>query len=277
MTFFNVMSFAEQGLYDVVSNLGSLSARFIFLPVEDSGYLLFTQLLSRDKKANSIENMSKCLQILEKLLKLLLLLGLVILTFGNSYSKLLLLLYGGSNLSSSIAVTLLKWHCAYVLLLALNGITECFKFAVMNQQQLDGYNKSMVFLSCLFLFAAFCLAKTFGAVGFIMANCVNMGFRIIHSICFINKYFNMYNLYLLKKITPHPIVLFILLSSFSVTSFSEVFFCCDQGIKIWIWHLITGISCFCVFIVSVYFKETSAIKFIYDQWSNRKLSSKKKS
>ena len=35
------------GIYDVISNLGSLAARFIFLPIEDSSYLFFSQTLTR--------------------------------------------------------------------------------------------------------------------------------------------------------------------------------------------------------------------------------------
>lgn len=33
MTIFNVVTFAEQGVFDVISNLGSLVARFLFLPI----------------------------------------------------------------------------------------------------------------------------------------------------------------------------------------------------------------------------------------------------
>jgi len=35
------------GVYDIVNNLGSLAARFIFQPIEESGYLFFSQLLTR--------------------------------------------------------------------------------------------------------------------------------------------------------------------------------------------------------------------------------------
>ena len=47
MTVFNVLSFADQGIYDVINNLGSLAARFIFLPLEDAAYLLFSHTLER--------------------------------------------------------------------------------------------------------------------------------------------------------------------------------------------------------------------------------------
>ena len=51
MTIFGVLSFADQGIYDVINNLGSLAARFIFLPIEDGTYLLFSQTLERGKPA----------------------------------------------------------------------------------------------------------------------------------------------------------------------------------------------------------------------------------
>lgn len=51
MTVFGVLSFADQGVYDVINNLGSLAARFVFMPIEDSAYLLFSQILERGRQA----------------------------------------------------------------------------------------------------------------------------------------------------------------------------------------------------------------------------------
>ena len=48
MTLFNVLSFAEQGVFDVVNNLGSLAARFLFRPIESSAFFYFSQLIDRD-------------------------------------------------------------------------------------------------------------------------------------------------------------------------------------------------------------------------------------
>ncbi|KFM62634.1 Protein RFT1-like protein, partial [Stegodyphus mimosarum] len=248
MTFFTILSFGEQGLYDVVNNLGSLAARFLFLPIEESGYLLFTQLINRDQPIHAQKNLTLSLSLLENLLKLMVLLGLMILTFGYSYSQLLLLLYGGPILSTGKALTLMRWHCAYVFLLAINGITECFKFAVMNHYQVNKYNKKMVMLSVIFLVAAYCFVHLFGGVGFILANCLNMGFRIIHSIFYIHKYFKMPRFWLVKNVIPHSTVTTVLCLTFVLTSISEVFLCCSYGILFWIWHLILGIGCFTLFI-----------------------------
>ena len=47
MTFFDMLSFGDQGIYDTINNLGSLAARFIFFPIEESTYLFFSQTLER--------------------------------------------------------------------------------------------------------------------------------------------------------------------------------------------------------------------------------------
>ena len=88
------------------------------------------------------------------LLKLVVLVALVILTFGYSYSFLLLDIYGGTNLTSedgktfvsftacitTVFVTghwLLRTYCMYVLFLAVNGVTEGFTFAMMSKEHID--------------------------------------------------------------------------------------------------------------------------------------------
>jgi oligosaccharide translocation protein RFT1 len=48
MTLFSVLTFSEQGVYDIVNNLGSLAARFLFRPIEESAYFYFSQMVARD-------------------------------------------------------------------------------------------------------------------------------------------------------------------------------------------------------------------------------------
>lgn len=75
--------------------------------------------------------------MLRDLLRGMSLLGLIVVTFGWGYSHLLLHCYGGARLSGSVAVQLLRAQAGYVLLLAVNGILECFTFAVMREQELN--------------------------------------------------------------------------------------------------------------------------------------------
>lgn len=58
MTLFNVLSFAEQGVFDVVNNLGSLAARFLFRPIEESAYFYFSQLIQRETEINKQNKVS---------------------------------------------------------------------------------------------------------------------------------------------------------------------------------------------------------------------------
>ena len=75
---------------------------------------------------------------------------------------------------------LLKWYSVYVLIVAINGITECFMFALMSKGEIDDYNKRMMLFSFVFLAAAIFFSNMFGSAGLIMANCLNMIIRIIH-------------------------------------------------------------------------------------------------
>jgi oligosaccharide translocation protein RFT1 len=63
MTLFSVLSFSEQGVYDIVNNLGSLAARFLFRPIEQSAYFYFSQLVHRDQsieEQNQVSSRMTC-------------------------------------------------------------------------------------------------------------------------------------------------------------------------------------------------------------------------
>lgn len=59
MTLLNVLTFAEQGVFDVVNNLGSLAARFLFRPIEESAYFYFSQLIHRDEEICKQDKVSR--------------------------------------------------------------------------------------------------------------------------------------------------------------------------------------------------------------------------
>jgi len=103
MTIFGILTFSEQGVYDVINNLGSLAARFIFMPIEETYYTYFSKVLTRGQSAEKQdeENLNEAANSLFLVLKFVSLVGTVILVFGFSYSFLLLDLYGGSILSEN--------------------------------------------------------------------------------------------------------------------------------------------------------------------------------
>ena len=194
------------GRYDVVCNLGALAARFVFKPVEENFYVFFAKVIKRDGDgdANTKENISLAAKTLATLLWFVALIGLTVLCYGQAYSRALLHLYGGTTLSDGPGPTLLRTYCVYVLMLAVNGITECFFFATAPTAYLSYFNRVMVSsslrssnvhsemcflqllhsplllqvgLSVAFLAACwyFTVFLDLGAQGFIFANCVNMG------------------------------------------------------------------------------------------------------
>ncbi|XP_066520508.1 man(5)GlcNAc(2)-PP-dolichol translocation protein RFT1 isoform X2 [Hoplias malabaricus] len=254
MTFLNVLNFGDQGVYDIVNNLGSMVARFLFLPIEESFYVFFAK-----------EEVSIAADVLECLLKLVLLIGLIITAFGYSYSHLALSLYGGELLSSGTGPALLRCYSFYVLFLAINGVTECFVFAAMSKEEVDRYNLVMLGLSASFLMLSYWLTWLFGGIGFILANCCNMVLRITHSLIYIQHYFKHSDHAPLSGLRPHPAVLIALMISSVLTAFSESMFCCDSGWLLRLAHITTGAVCLLGVVIIVFLTETRLVQFIRTQ------------
>uniref|UniRef100_A0A3Q3FSW9 Protein RFT1 homolog n=1 Tax=Labrus bergylta TaxID=56723 RepID=A0A3Q3FSW9_9LABR len=267
MTFLNVLSFGDQGVYDIVNNLGSMVARFIFLPIEESFYVFFAKVLERgrDVRSQKQEEVAIAAEVLERLLKLVLVVGLIITVFGYAFSHLALDIYGGSLLSSGAGPTLLRCYSCYVLLLAVNGVTECFVFAAMSQEEVDKYNLVMLALSVSFLFLSYMLTWWAGSVGFILANCLNMGLRIMHSVLYIHHYFLPTQWKPLRGLLPSPLLLLALAVSTVVTALSEGVFCCDGGWLLRLVHISVGAVCLLIVFVTVVLTETQLIQFVRTQ------------
>uniref|UniRef100_T1J9Y2 Protein RFT1 homolog n=1 Tax=Strigamia maritima TaxID=126957 RepID=T1J9Y2_STRMM len=268
MTVFNILNFGEQGVYDVISNLGSLAARFLFRPIEESGYQFFAQTIERNKpliKQNS-KNVAIGAQVLHNLFKMMVLIGGIIMAFGFPFSHLLLQIYGGNTLTTGSGPNLLRWNCVYVGFLAINGISECYAFATMRKSDIDKLNYKLLILSVLFLCLSWYLTKLFAGVGFILANCTNMAFRILNSIYFIKNNFELTSHRPLHGLIPHPATAIAVLASFCITSTSEILFCCYHGFQYILLHIVIGLVCLVFVIVTIYSFEKSFISFICSVW-----------
>ncbi|XP_061687952.1 protein RFT1 homolog isoform X1 [Syngnathoides biaculeatus] len=267
MTFLNVLSFGDQGIYDIVNNLGSMVARFIFLPIEESFYVFFAKVLERGRhvKNQKQEDVGVAADVLQCLLKLVLVIGLIIAVFGYAYSRLALDIYGGSLLSSGAGPSLLQCYSCYVLLLAVNGVTECFVFAAMSQEEVDKYNLVMLALSASFLFLSYTLTRWAGGVGFILANCLNMALRITHSVLYIRHYFLPSPWKPLRGLLPTPLLCLALAVSAAVTLVSESVFCCDGGWLLRLVHVSVGAVCLLFVLGAVLLTETQLVVFVRTQ------------
>ncbi|XP_003789541.1 protein RFT1 homolog [Otolemur garnettii] len=276
MTFLNVLNFGDQGVYDIVNNLGSLVARLIFQPVEESFYIFFAKVLEREKdaKLQKQEDVAVAAMVLEFLLKLALLAGLTITVFGFAYSQLALDIYGGVMLSSGSGPVLLRSYCIYVLLLAINGVTECFTFAAMSKEEVDRYNFTMLALSFSFLVLSYILTYWCGSVGFILANCFNMAIRITQSLFFIHCYYRGSPYRPLAGLRLSPVLLGVFALSGGITSVSEVFLCCEQGWPARLAHIVVGAFCLGMTLGTVCLTETKLIYFLKTQLGMSRLIDK---
>lgn len=253
MTVFSVLSFAEQGVYDVVNNLGSMAARFIFLPIEESSYFYFAQMLNRQIPIENQprQEIDQVANVLFRLLRALCLLGAIVVVFGFSYSHLVLHLYGGTTLTDGSGPLLMRTHCLAVCLMAINGVTEAYVFAAMSPQQLDKYNGLMVILSCMFLFLSWILSRSVGSVGFILANCVNMILRIIHSLWFIKRQYKNLKIKPLNGLIPSVLECTSMVLAFVVTATSSWLIYPDSAIL----HVIIGAISGIVVVLAILYDE----------------------
>ncbi|XP_075146765.1 man(5)GlcNAc(2)-PP-dolichol translocation protein RFT1 [Haematobia irritans] len=218
------LTFSEQATYDIVNNLGSLCARFIFRPIEDSSYFYFTQTIARDVKLQEQPKtkISEAAQVLQNLLLGITSIGLLGLTFGQNYSHAVLYFYGGANfVSDNLPEKLLRCHCIAIYFLAINGITEGYMFATNTSKQIDKYNYVMGVFSIIFIVMSFVLTRIFGPVGFILANCINMLCRICSSCKYIWKQFLPLDHRPLKGLNPGKFFTLALISAYLLCYYSK--------------------------------------------------------
>ena len=222
-----VLSFSQQATYDIVNNMGSLAARFIFRPIEDSSFFYFTQTIARevDLKDQDKEKVKEASQVLKNVCKGVTSIGFIGFVFGQSYAGTLLLLYGGQDfVAGGLPELLLRWHSFAIVLLAVNGITEGYMFATNSSKQIDAYNYYMAMFSVTFLVLSYQLTNFLGPVGFILANCCNMGFRISYSLSYITKQYKNIEANPLTGLVPGKIFATVLVVAGIACKASEVIF-----------------------------------------------------
>ncbi|XP_076944329.1 uncharacterized protein LOC143614917 [Bidens hawaiensis] len=245
----------NQAVYGLVDKLGSLVVRLVLLPFEESSYATFARSASGD----DVQKKRKLQTSLRDALKLVMLVGLVFMAFGPSYSYTLIRLLYGHKWSDGEASAALKYYCMYVVVLAMNGTSEAFLHAVATEDQLKRSNNSLVLFSCIYVALNILLIRSAGAVGLIFANALNMVFRIIYSATFIRRYFQQDS----SSFSFHsclPGGWMVLLFSSAVTLVSEkVFLDRDNFWPTFCIHFSIGFTCFCFASFVIYRRERSFI------------------
>ncbi|KAG5292738.1 rft domain-containing protein [Histoplasma ohiense] len=182
----------EQGLYALASNYGSLVARIIFQPIEESSRNVFGKLLTTSKtKPATTQSLKRAKSYLCDILHAYGIFSIIICALGPNIAPQLLRLLIGSQWSRPAIFSLLSNYCYYIPLLAFNGITEAFIASTATHSELRQQSGWMGACSAGFITAAYLFLRIgkFGSRGIIWANAMNLTLRIVWSSWFIKKYF----------------------------------------------------------------------------------------
>ncbi|VDM20071.1 unnamed protein product [Wuchereria bancrofti] len=250
LTFTNFFPLSDQAVFDAVDKLGSLVARVIFAPLEHSAYLYFSTCFRRTTSAKGrIEtDVQKGINAMSSLLHIVILVGTVIFIFAIPYSPLAVKIYGGTVLINNSGANILRLYCFYIIIIAINGIIECFAMATMNEKE--------IFLSFIFPYAI-------GAYGLILANIITMLMRIAYSWRHIRR-FSRGQISFLKSLPNFPTIL-ILFFCLMVTSLSFLIFGEIDGIMHSAAHVAVGSSLFIFVINHIYQNDLHVAKFLSDK------------
>ncbi|KAL7129131.1 hypothetical protein ABFS83_04G185700 [Erythranthe nasuta] len=247
----------NQAVYGLVDKLGSLVVRLVFLPFEESSYVTFARSASGDHK-----DKKKILgRRLTDALKLVLLIGLVVIAFGPSYSYSLIRLLYGRKWSDGEASKALQCYCLYVIVLAMNGTSEAFMHAVATENQLKRSNDSLLVFSLIYVVLNVLLIRSAGAIGLILANSLNMFFRIVYSAIFIRKYFKDSSSFSFRDCLPKGSE-FLLISGAAIFILERTYLDRENFWSTFTIHLSFGLACFSVAAVVIYKKEKPFISKI---------------
>lgn len=185
----------EQGVYAVVSNYGSMVARLLFQPLEESTRLMFTKILNGDDttKNNRSFTYLKLISIFYFNLSLLILFAGV-----TNGSFLLRILMGGkaSNWVNTDIFDVFPQYIAYIPLLAFNGILEALFSCIASTSDLQKFSKYMTFVTFAILVLLYLFVDRLGlrTSGLILANMINMSLRIIYCYRQIQRYYIQYGI-----------------------------------------------------------------------------------
>ncbi|KAM0254570.1 hypothetical protein ACHAQJ_006678 [Trichoderma viride] len=192
-----------QGVYALANNYGSLLARLLFQPVEESSRSYFSRLLSSPSPTTNSQSSSQpsssvkeAKRNLHTILRLYILLSAIIVSIGPFAAPPLLSIVAGRLWTGSGAGQVLSTYCFYIPFMGLNGITEAFVASVASEAQVHRQSIWMGIFSAVFAASAFLFMSvlSLGAVGLVYANSINMLCRIIWSGAFIVNFFKSHRL-----------------------------------------------------------------------------------
>lgn len=179
---------ADQGVYSVIENYGSIVARLLFQPIEELLRMTFTKMFSKkDADVSASYNLMENLLVFYANLSLLLVLG----GYTNGGFLLCLLLGRNDKWKNSSVFDYFPQYVLYLPFLAFNGILEGFFSSASTQKQIRTFSVFMSVSSAAVLTFLYVLVEKFlwGLTGLIVANVANMMLRIIYCLAFLIDFY----------------------------------------------------------------------------------------
>ncbi|CAF1103717.1 unnamed protein product [Rotaria sordida] len=166
--------------------------------IKTNKYIKDDQILLREKEYNrqiSTPNEERtiklnALTLYNNLIRLILIISLLILTFVIPYSSSIINIYIGSKLSiNSKYVLYIRLYLIKIILNGINGISQSFLESIMLIKQLNNYRNILLYKSFIYLLLSYIFIRLFGIIGIIIIDCLYIFGRIIINNYLINKYF----------------------------------------------------------------------------------------
>ncbi|KAF7305153.1 hypothetical protein MKEN_01230500 [Mycena kentingensis (nom. inval.)] len=181
----------DQGGYAVAVNYGSLIARIVFQPIEETSRISFSKTLSPPIHAPALKSASNALISLVSAQTSF---SLLLLVFGPAYLPVVLPIVLPRQYLSTSAPRVLHAWIWYIPVLALNGGLEAFISSVSTPRDLNRQSWWMAVFSVIYISAAIQLYSwNFGDTALVYANIINLTARIAYAAHFTTAFFSAHN------------------------------------------------------------------------------------
>ncbi|KAI9069461.1 Rft-1-domain-containing protein [Trametes sanguinea] len=190
---------ADQGGYAVAANYGSLIARIVFQPIEETARVFFSKTLSSSSAGSDTKKapaeVREALQTAATVLLTLLIafthLLLFAVTFGPPYLSLAISLVLPRKYLATSAPSILHVYVYYIPMMAFNGVLEAFFASAASPADLRAQSRWMLVFSAAFVAAAVGFARGLGMgdAGLVWANVANLALRAGYAWAFVRRFF----------------------------------------------------------------------------------------
>lgn len=182
ITMFSLISYNEQGIYSIISLIGTTFLRFISSIIEQIHFQdIFSSIRCRSKRTLILNSFI----LLDKLIRLWIILSIVFVLLVVPYSSTIVSIYIGEKNSS-----LVLYFCLYLIEIFFNGIyliQESFLQSMISNEQ---RNSSQLFSSLIYFVFSFVFIRWFGICGIILINSFHLFGRIWINHSLINRLTN---------------------------------------------------------------------------------------